>query len=125
MCKEGNSEAGDDRMSQMNELQNDVPELVKAGKYKEALEKLEEVLMMLATQGIGLSAYTRAMYKYGAHLCEKGIKDEEKARNWMKLELEALVTSEGEGPESEALRQSIQAMEKVRRGGKGKNNRKR
>ncbi|KAL7530447.1 hypothetical protein ACHAWF_003381 [Thalassiosira exigua] len=98
MCAEGNANGGDDRMAQIQSLQEDTAffSLTKmaAKDASAALESVEKCLALMNEQGIGGPVFTKSLYHRGHDIC-MAAGDSEGAISYLGRELKAVQDSEG------------------------------
>jgi hypothetical protein len=97
MCLEGNMKGGDDRMLELNSLQEDISLLARTGNPKEAMHSVEQCLKFLDQQGIGTGVFVKPILHYGYQISLTGLDDKELARSYLARELIAVNDSEGVG----------------------------
>ncbi|CAJ1934017.1 unnamed protein product [Cylindrotheca closterium] len=107
MCEEGNRFGGDDRMIEINSLQEDISMLAQTGDPKIAIDAVERCLSLLKEQSISIGAYRQPLLHYGYQIAMDGLKDIDLAKSYLSKEL--AVTQQCEGPTSPKALQ-IQAM---------------
>lgn len=98
MCAEGNTNGGDERMAEIQSLQEDIAmsSSIAAGDPTAALESVTKCLALMHEQGICSPAYTKSIYHYGYDICTAAGEDEQ-ARSYLSRELKAVQESEGVG----------------------------
>jgi hypothetical protein len=99
MCIEGNANGGDDRMAEIQSLQEDIAlsSSVAAGDSTVAkLESVTKCLALMHEQDICSPAYTKSIYHNGYEICIAA-GDNEGARSFLTRELKAVQESEGVG----------------------------
>jgi hypothetical protein len=94
MCQEGNSCGGDDRMCEINSLQEDIILLAASGNSDAALEAVERCLFLLEEQGLGSGAFVKPILHYGYQM-SMATNDINKAQLYLSKELLAVRQSEG------------------------------
>ena len=100
MCVEGNVNGGDERMAEIQLLQEEIAlssSSVANGDSTTIAAKLESVtkcLALMREQGISSGAYTKSIYHNGYDICT-AFGDDEQARSYLARELKAVRESEG------------------------------
>mmetsp|Transcript_18626 Transcript_18626/g.34290 ORF Transcript_18626/g.34290 Transcript_18626/m.34290 type:complete len:360 (-) Transcript_18626:127-1206(-) len=98
MCVEGNTNGGDERMIEIQSLQEEISLLssvvLTSDKATAALDSIEKCLALMEKQGIGGGVFTKSIYHHGYDIC-LAIGDDEGARGYLRKELIAVKHSEG------------------------------
>uniref|UniRef100_A0A7S4J8V8 SET domain-containing protein n=2 Tax=Odontella aurita TaxID=265563 RepID=A0A7S4J8V8_9STRA len=111
MCTEGNSNGGDDRMTELNSLQEDIAFLTASGKPQAAIRAVERCLSLLEEQGIGSGAFVKPILHYGYMISVAGLRDGAMARSYLVRELVAVKKCEGEdSPSALKIQQELDDM---------------
>jgi SET domain len=93
MCSEGNVWNGDDRMVELGELMELLPEVAAMGEDDESVCLVEHCLLLLQQQGLDQGAFTKKILSYGYQLSS----DHSIAQKYLERQLTAVVESEGVG----------------------------
>ena len=99
MCMEGNLKGGDERMVEIQSLQQDIAlssmiSKDSANSVEKSLESVTKCLKLMEEQGIGRGVYTKTIYHHGYTLC-MAYDDAEGAKSFLLRELKAVQDSEG------------------------------
>lgn len=94
MCQEENVCGGDDRMCEINSLQEDIILLAASGNSDAALEAVERCLFLLEEQGLGSGAFVKPILHYGYQM-SMATNDTNNAQMYLSKELLAVRQSEG------------------------------
>jgi len=94
MCQEENVRGGDDRMCEINSLQEDIILLAASGDSDAALEAVERCLFLLEEQGLGSGAFVKPILHYGYEM-SMATNDINNAQMYLSKELLAVRQSEG------------------------------
>mmetsp|Transcript_8122 Transcript_8122/g.17557 ORF Transcript_8122/g.17557 Transcript_8122/m.17557 type:complete len:360 (+) Transcript_8122:130-1209(+) len=98
MCREGNANGGDDRMLEIQSLQEDISLRtsggVKSKSIGSALDDIKRCITLMKEQGIGGGAFTKSIYHHGYDIC-LAAGDDRGAWSYLNSELTAVRNSEG------------------------------
>ncbi|KAL7536532.1 hypothetical protein ACHAXR_009276 [Thalassiosira sp. AJA248-18] len=99
MCLEGNTNGGDERMVEIQSLQEEIslfsPVRLTAGKAAAALDSIRRCLALMEEQGIGGGVFTKSIFHHGYDICH-ATGDNEGAIEYLLKELIAVRHSEGD-----------------------------
>jgi hypothetical protein len=99
MCREGNANGGDQRMMEIQALQEDIAlqsssGLVSTTDAEGQLASVKKCLALMKEQGLGGGAFTKSLFHHGYDVC-LAAGDYDGARSYLKSELTAVMDSEG------------------------------
>ena len=99
MCREGNANGGDERMMEIQALQEDLALQTSSGTVPKAdvegqLASVKKCLVLMKKQGIGGGAFTKSILHHGFDIC-LAAGDYDGAKSYLSSELTAVRDSEG------------------------------
>ena len=97
MCVEGNSKGGDDRMIELNSLQEDISMLAASNKGEAAIQNIDRCLALMEEQDIGNGVFISPLLHYGYLVSCSGLQDDDLARSYLSRELMVISNCEGVG----------------------------
>ena len=117
MCEQGNDHGGDDRMVDLQSLQNNIPVLAAEGKSREAIASIDRCLQLLEDQGFGRrsGAFVKSLlhqgYQVASNTSGDSPQDMDLAKWYLSEELVAVETGEGIGsPNAIQIQHMLDAM---------------
>lgn len=94
MCEEANVTGGDDRMTEIHSLQEDIDLLAVTGECDLALSAIQRCLQLMKLQGIGSGVFTKPLLRYGYEMSLR-TNDLPGSQRYLLEELLAIQQSEG------------------------------